>query len=231
MTGVDLMTLRSLATFAGMAIVSSALPLIASPSITRAATIEEVARCRAMQINRERWDCFKALKSPRRNTAKAKRDDPSPSQGEAAPAPKPEDIPPTKSEDAPTKGDVSNTKTEDVPIPKSEDASPAASQEAREPASDDPVSTSSIDHSSVLSGQIVCADQDSLLAAFVAGVALGTDSSRLVRYGCQTIPTDAQVEVLQRFPSSFPFVRLVKVNVTFAAQPNSRVGYTFEISR
>jgi hypothetical protein len=231
MTGVDLMTLRSLATFAGMAIVSSALPLIASPSITRAATIEEVARCRAMQINRERWDCFKALKSPRRNTAKAKRDDRSPSQGEAAPAPKPEDIPPTKSEDAPTKGDVSNTKTEDVPIPKSEDASPAASQEAREPASDDPVSTSSIDHSSVLSGQIVCADQDSLLAAFVAGVALGTDSSRLVRYGCQTIPTDAQVEVLQRFPSSFPFVRLVKVNVTFAAQPNSRVGYTFEISR
>jgi hypothetical protein len=37
------MTLRSLATFASMAIVSSALPLIASPSITRAATIEEVA--------------------------------------------------------------------------------------------------------------------------------------------------------------------------------------------
>ena len=108
---------------------------------------------------------------------------------------------------------------------------PAVPQAARELASDDPVSTSSIDHSSVLSGQIVCADQDSLLAAFVAGVTLGTDSSRLVRYGCQTIPTDAQVEVLQRFPSSFPFVRLVKVNVTFAAQPNSRVGYTFEISR
>jgi len=113
----------------------------------------------------------------------------------------------------------------------SEDASPAASQGAQEPALDDPESTASIGHSNVLPGPIVCADQDSLLAAFVAGVALGTDSSRLVRYGCQTIPTDAQVEVLQRFPSSFPFVRLVKVNVTFAAQPNSRVGYTFEISR
>ena len=96
---------------------------------------------------------------------------------------------------------------------------------------DDPESTASIGHSNVLPGQIVCADQDSLLAAFVAGVALGTDSSRLVRYGCQTIPTDAQVEVLQRFPSSFPFVRLVKVNVTFTSQTNSRVGYTFEISR
>jgi hypothetical protein len=222
------MTLRSLATFASMAIVSSALPLIASPSITRAATIEEVARCPAMQINRERWDCFKALKSPRRNAAKAKRDDRSPSQAEAAPTPKPEDVAPTKSEDAATKSDA---KTEDVPTRKSEDASPAAYQGAGEPALDDPVSTSSIDQPSVLPGQLVCADQDSLVAPFVAGVALGTDSAQLARYGCQTIPRDAQVEVLQRFPNSFPFVRLVKVNVTLAPQPNSRVGYTFEISR
>ena len=74
--------------------------------------------------NRERWDSFKALKSPRRNTAKAKRDDRSPSQAEAAPTPKPEDVPPTISEDAATKSDVSNGKTEDVPTQKSEDASP-----------------------------------------------------------------------------------------------------------
>jgi hypothetical protein len=53
--------------------------------------------------------------------------------------------------------------------------------------------------------------------------------ARLGRYGCQTTPKDAQVEVLKRFPSSFQFVRLVKVNVTLAPEPNSRVGYTFEI--
>ena len=74
--------------------------------------------------NRERWDSFKALKSPRRNATKAKREDRSPSQAEAAPTPKPEDVPPTISEDAATKSDASNGKTEDVPIRKSDDASP-----------------------------------------------------------------------------------------------------------
>jgi hypothetical protein len=86
----------------------------------------------------------------------------------------PEDVPPTKSEDAATKSDVPTAKTEDVPTWKSEDASPAASEEARGSALDDPLSTASIDQPSVLPGQLVC--QDSLFAAFVAGVALGTDS-------------------------------------------------------
>ena len=80
----------------------------------------------------------------------------------------PEDVPPTKSEDAATKSDVPTAKTEDVPTWKSEDASPAAYQGAGEPALDDPVSTSSIDQPSVLPGQLVCADQDSLVAPFVA---------------------------------------------------------------
>jgi hypothetical protein len=200
---------RSLATFVSMAIVSSTLPLIGSAVIARSATIEEVAHCRAIPINRERWECFKALKEPKRNAAKAKRDDSSPSRKEAVPAPKPEDNP-TKGEDVPTK------KGEDAPTTKSEEASPAVPQGVRQPGSDDPVSTSSIHQPSVAPGQLVCADQDSLVAAFVAGVVLRTDSTQLARYGCQTIPQDAQVEVLERFPSSFPFVRLVKVNVAFS---------------
>jgi hypothetical protein len=192
-----------------VAIGATILPVIGSPIIARAATIEEVARCRAIQINSERWDCFKALKAQKRNAAKAKRDDTPPSQTEDVPKPRPEDVPKTKSEDVP----------------------PAALHGAQEPASDDPASTSSIDHPSVVPGQLVCANQDSLVAAFVAGVVLGASPAQLTKYGCQTIPKDAQVEILERFPSSFQFVRVVKVNVTYPPQPNSRVGYTFEISR
>ena len=199
----------SLARVVSVAIGATILPVIGSPIIARAATIEEVARCRAIQINRERWDCFKALKAPKRNAAKAKRDDTPPSQTEDIPKPRPEDVPKTKSEDVP----------------------PAALHGAQEPASDDPASTSSIDHPSVVPGQLVCANQDSLVAAFVAGVVLGASPAQLTKYGCQTIPKDAKVEILERFPSSFQFVRVVKVNVTYPPQPNSRVGYTFEISR
>jgi hypothetical protein len=198
-----------LARVVSVAIGSTILPVIGSPIVARAATIEEVARCRAIQINRERWYCFEALKTPKRNAAKAKRDDTPPSQTEDIPKPKPEDVPKTKSEDVP----------------------PAALHGAQEPASDDPASTSSIDHPSVVPGQLVCANQDSLVAAFVAGVVLGASPAQLTKYGCQTIPKDAQVEILERFPSGFQFVRVVKVNVTYPPQPNSRVGYTFEISR
>ena len=45
------------------------------------------------------------------------------------------------------------------------------------------------------------------------------------------IPNDAQVEILQPFPSGFQFLQLVKVNVTSPSQPDSTVGYAFEISR
>jgi hypothetical protein len=102
---------------------------------------------------------------------------------------------------------------------------------AQEPTSDHPASTSSVDHPSVVLDQLVCADQDSLAAAFVAGVVLGASPAQIAKYGCQTIPKDAQVEILERFPSSFQFVRVVKVNVTSPPQSNSTVGYTFEITR
>ena len=41
-----------------VAITASILLLIGSPLISQAATIEEVTRCRAIQVNKERWDCF-----------------------------------------------------------------------------------------------------------------------------------------------------------------------------
>ena len=96
----------------------------------------------------------------------------------------------------------------------------------QETAPDDPASTSSIDHLGVAPGQPVCVDQDSLAAAFVAAVVLGS-----TRYGCQTIPKDATIEILQRLPSGFQFLRAVRVKVTSPLRPGATVGYTFEISR
>ena len=170
-------------------ITASILLLIGSPLISQAATIEEVARCRAIQVNKERWDCFKALKAPKQKAPKAKKDD-----------------------------------------KKSDDGSPAPPRGVQEAAPDDTASTSSIDHLSVAPGQPVCPDQDSLGAALVAAVVLGT-SPALARYGCHTIPKDAKVEILQRFPSGFEFLRVVKVNVTSPSQADATVGYTFEIRR
>ena len=79
-------------------------------------------------------------------------------------------------------------------------------------------------------GQPVCVDQDSLAAALVAGV-LASDPAQATTTGCQTLPDDAQVEVLQRFPSGFQFLRIVKVKVTSHVQPEPSVGYTVEIGR
>jgi hypothetical protein len=188
-------------------ITASILILIGSAVISRAATIEEVARCRAIQVNKERWDCFKALKAPKQNTPTAKKDTP-PSQTE--------DIPKAKKEDDPKKSD---------------DASPAAPRGVQEAAPDDPASTSSIDHLSVAPGQPVCADQDSLAAVLVAAVVLGTSPAQVGRYGCHAIPKDAKVEILQRLPSGFEFLGVVKVNVTSPSQADATVGYTFEIRR
>ena len=195
-----------------VAISATILLLIDSSIIARAATIEEVARCRAIQINKERWDCFKALKAPKQNAPNAKRDDTPRSQTETVPKMKMETVP--------------KTKGEDVPKAKSEDAPPGALTGVQETAPDDPASTSSIDHLGVAPGQPVCVDQDSLAAAFVAAVVLGS-----ARYGCQTIPKDATIEILQRLPSGFQFLRAVRVKVTSPLRPGATVGYTFEISR
>ena len=165
---------------------------IGSPVIARAATMDGVARCRAIYSHTQRWHCFKILNATKQNAPKAK--------------------------------------AEDVPKAKSEDAPPASLRGVQETAPDDPTSTASIDRLSVAPGQPVCVDQDSLAAALVAGV-LASDPAQATTMGCQTLPDDAQVEVLQRFPSGFQFLRIVKVKVTSHVQPEPSVGYTVEIGR
>src|SRR4029077_12601427 len=75
----------SLAIAMSVAISATILLLIGSDIIARAATIEEVARCRAIQIRKQQWDCFKSLKAPKQNAPKAKRDDTRQSQREDVP--------------------------------------------------------------------------------------------------------------------------------------------------
>ena len=214
----------SLAIAVSVAISATLLLLIGSPIIARAATIEEVARCRAIQIKKQQWDCFKSLKAPKENAPKAKRDDTRQSQKEDVPKVQTADVPKVQTENVP------EVKTENVPKVKSEGPQPVPLG-SLQTASDDPASTSSIDRLNVAAGQPVCVDQDALAAAFFAAVVIGARPEQIASYGCHMIPNDAQVEILQRFPSGFQFLRLVKVNVISPSQPVSTVGYTFEISR
>jgi hypothetical protein len=214
----------SLAITVSVAISATILLLLGSEIIARAATFEEVARCRAIQIKKQQWDCFKSLKAPKQNAPKAKRDDTRQSQKEDVPKVQAADVPKVQTENVP------EVKTENVPKVKSEGPQPVPLG-SLQTASDDPASTSSIDRLNVAAGQPVCVDQDALAAAFFAAVVIGARPEQIASYGCHMIPNDAQVEILQRFPSGFQFLRLVKVNVTSPSQPDSTVGYTFEISR
>jgi hypothetical protein len=214
----------SLAITVSVAISATILLLLGSEIIARAATFEEVARCRAIQIKKQQWDCFKSLKAPKQNAPKAKRDDTRQSQKEDVPKVQTADVPKVQTENVP------EVKTENVPKVKSEGPQPVPLG-SLQTASDDPASTSSIDRLNVAAGQPVCVDQDALAAAFFAAVVIGARPEQIASYGCHMIPNDAQVEILQRFPSGFQFLRLVKVNVTSPSQPDSTVGYTFEISR
>jgi hypothetical protein len=95
-------------------------------------------------------------------------------------------------------------------------------------AGDDPATTSAIGHPGAAVGKPLCADRDALAAMLVAGV-LASSPDEVATKGCQTIPEDAQIQVLERYPSGFHFLRTVKVQVTAPSLPDSKVGYTIEI--
>jgi hypothetical protein len=120
------------------------------------------------------------------------------------------------SPDHPVSTSFSNAQREDTP-------SPAAPP-------DDPVSTSSIGYLGGTAGQPLCVHRDALAAMVVEGV-LGPNQAQGTTIGCRTIAENAEVELLQRFPSGFQFLRILKVKVTSSSQPEPLVGYTIEISR
>jgi hypothetical protein len=230
---------------------------IVSPTIASAATIEEVAHCRAIPQLAERQNCFKSLKpGPRAKTedaapakkqdagsskvkdagrakakqaAPAKTDQAAPAKREQAAPAKPEQAAPAKTEQAaPAKPDEPASTTTDEATPaKTETTTQSNTGEALfSPTPDDPATTSSIDRLS-FAGQPLCVDTVAL-AVMLAAALLTSNPRNAATNGCRTLPGDAKLELLERYPSAFPSIRIVKVKVISPTQPDLTFGFTIE---
>ena len=93
-----------------------------------------------------------------------------------------------------------------------------------------PATSSTIDRIGVAPGQPICVDRDTL-AAMLAASALASSPAEATTNGCQTIPEDAKVELLESYPNGLRFLRVIKVKVTSPALPGSTVGFTIETGR
>ena len=210
----------------GRLIVIAAFMLtIASPTIAAAATIEEVTHCRAIQQRAERLDCFKSLKpGPRAKTspaAPAKTEAAAPAPAKTGPTPAPVNTEPA----APAKPEQAvPTNIEEAAPAKLENLTKSKIGEAS-----DPATTSSIDRLSV-AGQPLCVDTDALAAMLIAGL-LTSNPKKAATNGCQTLPEDAKLKLLERYPSVFPSMRIVRVKVTSPTQPDLTFGFTIEMGR
>jgi hypothetical protein len=118
---------------------------------------------------------------------------------------------------------------EDAPSAPAEDK-PKTGDAIRSQSSDDAATTDSIDRLSFAHGQPLCKDRDTLAAMILAGL-LTSDPTKAATPGCQTIPDDAKLERLERYPSFFPFMRIVRVKVTSPTQPDLVSGLTIEMGR
>ena len=251
---------------------------IVGPTIASAATIEEVAHCRAIPQLAERLHCFKYLKpGPRPKTEDAapangsskmknaarKARQAAPARTDEAPAKAEQAVPAKVEEEAPAKTEqVAPAKTEQAVRAKVEEAAPAKTEQAApakmeqvapsntdevapantemttksnigesllSPTPEDPATTSSIDRLSV-AGQPLCVDAEALAAMLLAGL-LTSDLENAATHGCQILPDDAKLELLERLPSVFPSIRIVRVRVTSPSQPDLTLGFTIETGR
>jgi hypothetical protein len=246
---------------------------IVGPTMTSAATIEEVAHCRAIPQLAERLKCFKSLKpGPRAKTedaAPAKKHDAgwskvkdavrakqaAPAKSEQAARAKTEHAAPEQTAPAKTKQTASEqaarakteqpapeqtapAKTEQPASANTNEAAPAITETTTKsntgealfsPTPDDPATTSSIDRLSV-AGQPLCVDAEALAAMVLAGL-LTSDPTKAATDGCQTLPGDAKLALLERYPSVFPSFRIVRVRVTSPTHPDLTFGFTIETGR
>jgi hypothetical protein len=88
--------------------------------------------------------------------------------------------------------------------------------------------TGSINRLSFFPGQPFCRDREALGALMLAGL-LTSDLAKATTIGCQSIPEDAKLEVLERYPGIFSFVRIVRVKVTSHTKPDLESGFTIEL--
>ena len=188
----------------GIAFVAWYILAIVSIGIADAATKEEVARCRAIEQRAERVDCFKALKQP----AKAKTEGTVPTNAEGTSSTKKEDGAPAKAGEDTTTSKIRDAISPSTPV--------------------DPATTSAINLLSAAPGQPLCESRDTLAAMLIAGL-LASNPAQADTPGCQTLPSDAKLELLERHPGVFPFMRMIKVKVTPSTKPDLTVGFTIEM--
>ena len=180
--------------------------------------------------------------------APAKADEATPAKTEQAAPAKTDEAPPAKTEQAipANRDEAAPAKTEQAAPAKTEQAAPAKTDAAApaitetttksntgealfSPTPDDPATTSSIDRLSA-AGQPLCEDAEALAAMILAGL-LTSDPTKAATSGCQTLPGDAKLELLERYPSVFPSIRIVRVRVTSPTQPDLKFGFTIEAGR
>src|SRR6516162_1352122 len=158
----------------GVAVMAGCMLAIANTTIGAAATIEEVAHCRAIPQLAERLNCFKSLKpGPRakaQDAAPAKKQDAGvskvkdagsrPNAKQAVPA----KIPAKREQAAPAKTDeTAPAKTGEAASTKTETTIQSNMGEALySPTQHDPATTSSIDRLSFAHDQPLCKDRDAL---------------------------------------------------------------------
>ena len=74
------------------------------------------------------------------------------------------------------------------------------------------------------------AHREALAAILIAGV-FASSPTEVATNGCEVIPWNAQIELLERYPSGLHFLRVIKVKMTSPARSDSTVGFTIETGR
>jgi hypothetical protein len=139
--------------------------------------------------------------------------------------------PATTEEAAPAKTETAPAKTHEAAPANTEMTTQSNTGEGLlSPRQDDPATTSSIDRLSFARDQPLCEDRDALVAMIVAGL-LTSDPSQALTPGCQAVPSDAKLDLLERSPSLWPFMRVIRVKVTSPTQPDLTSSFTIEMTR
>jgi hypothetical protein len=224
MNGLSKRPQLSLTYRTGAALISIAVPILVWGSgFGNAATPRQVARCRSMQVdNFERRDCFKSL--GRIYDRVSRRRGPASNANDEDNQP-PHEMPVRKTTPG-SSGDAGNAHDDGQATKQSQ---PAKQIGDVPKTTDDPKSSTSIRHPGIASGQSLCVDQSSLAASIIAGVLASSSDSVMPTNGCDAIPKDANIEILEHYPSGFGFVRVVRVKITNPSDSNSTIGYTIEV--
>ena len=243
---------------------------IARVGVADAATIEQVAKCRAIAQRSMMVACFNALK--RRSTktevrapaysedaTSLKKDETAPASTEDAVAAKAEgatltkkdETAPANTEDeAAAKAEGATTKKDQTALASTDDAAATKTEGATSSnrehvapvkrdatlssvgppsADDEPLTTSSINPPTAIFERPLCVDRDALAGMLVAGL-FTSDPKLAVTRGCQTLPSDAELQIVERYPAVFSFMRMIAVKVMSPKRPDLTVGFTIEVA-